>query len=498
MREQGNRASRIGALGLALAVTLAPVPALASSHSDAPLISLDPAVNTTDVYAFIANDFNGDPTLTVVANYVPFEVPGNGPNYFRFDDNVLYEIHITHPTTGAEQITYQFSFSDANPTGGAGLRNPDTILSYGELDGGFPNPITSIEGPGRNYLQTYAVRRVDSSGTSTRGTGIPTAPPNVGRNVTFLYNDSAGNAISGATQFSELDFITQQAIATLSTGETVFAGPREDGFYADLGAFFDFVDLRVLDNNGTLGDGLGQDGGGVDTFRGFNVNAIAIQVPLSELEPSSYTAPLTGASSMGVGVYTSASRSRIVLRRTNGDPFEVGQWVRVSRMGNPLFNEAFVALRDKDRYNRTSPTGDATAFGSYALNPELASILELLYPSLFPSVVGTGRTDLHQIFIPDVLKVATTTGPVPLAGQTGFSRFGVFGGDTAGGQSSGWPNGRRFGDDVVDIALTALASGPSYTSITPVGDNVHANDQVYNQVFPYAATPHSGIQDPCP
>jgi hypothetical protein len=108
------------------------------------------------------------------------------------------------------------------------------------------------------------------------------------------------------------------------------------------------------------------------------------------------------------------------------------------------------------------------------------------------SFVTSGRTDLSAVYIPDVLRVNTATDPVRLAGQEGFSRLSFFGGDTTGAAAGGWPNGRRLGDDVIDIALTAVASGPSYSTITVVGDNVAANDQVYNQVFPYAATPHSG------
>ena len=152
---------------------------------------------------------------------------------------------------------------------------------------------------------------------------------------------------------------------------------------------------------------------------------------------------------------------------------------------------------DKDRFNRTSPTGDAR-FATYARNPELARLINTVFGTSF---VATGREDLRKIFIPEVLKVVTTTASVRVAGQTGFNRLGFIGGDTTSGVSGGWPNGRRFGDDVVDIALTAIASGPSYAAITVVGDNVPTNDIAYHQVFPYAATPHAGSnnrKDPGP
>jgi hypothetical protein len=193
-------------------------------------------------------------------------------------------------------------------------------------------------------------------------------------------------------------------------------------------------------------------------------------------------------------VYASVSRPRITLRRSNGEPVNSGPWIQVNRLANPLFNEALVALKDKDNYNRTKPKSDASTFATYALNPELAALINLIFGATIPAA---GRTDLAAVFIPDVIRVNTTTPPVRLPGQTGFSRFGFIGGDTvidSSGRttSSGWPNGRRIGDDVVDIALTAVASGPGYASVFLLGDNVAANDQVYNQVFPYLATPHAG------
>jgi hypothetical protein len=163
--------------------------------------------------------------------------------------------------------------------------------------------------------------------------------------------------------------------------------------------------------------------------------------------------------------------------------------VQVNRLGNPLFNEVLVALRDKDRYNWTSPENDED-YRKYAENPEVAFLINAVLfadPEGDGPLATTGRTDLAAIFLPDVIRVDTTTGPVKLPGQAGFNRLSLIGGDTAG-----WPNGRRIGDDVVDIALSAVASGPSYSVITTVGDNVDSNDAIYNQVFPYLATPHAG------
>jgi hypothetical protein len=281
---------------------------------------------------------------------------------------------------------------------------------------------------------------------------------------------------------------------------TTFAGPRDDGFYMDLGSVFDLLSgqtafspfnrlPRFLDNDGGSSDGLGQDGAGVDGLKGYNVLAIAIQVPLNQLPSFPYTEAITGNAVQGVGVYASASRQRITLRRSNGRPVNSGPWIQVSRMGNPLFNEVFVPLADKDRYNRTSPLRDAALFDGYARSPELAGHFNAFFGTAFAT---TGRGDLAALYIPDVIRVNTTTGPPLLPGQAGFSRLSFVGGDRTGVSPGGWPNGRRIGDDVVDIALTALASGPGYSPVVLLGDNVAANDQLYHQVFPYLGTPHSG------
>ncbi len=225
-----------------------------------------------------------------------------------------------------------------------------------------------------------------------------------------------------------------------------------------------------------------------------------MQIPLSALDelaiPAHYDSVFFGQQT-GVGVYASVSRPRITVRKSDGTKVLAGGWAQVSRLGNPLFTEGLVAFADKDRFNRTPATQDAQ-FAKYARNPELATLINTVYGTSF---VATGRTDLKKIFIPEVLKVATTTDAVRVAGQTGFNRLGFIGGDTTNGVSGGWPNGRRFGDDVVDIALTAIASGPAYSTITVVGDNIASNDIAYHQVLPYLATPHSGTnnrKDPAP
>lgn len=456
-------------------------PAQAASHSDAPLIKLDPQANLTDVYAFIGQR-SGTKVLNVIVHVRPFSEPGDGVIYDRFSPDALYSIHITNPTTGAEFRRYDFQFSDVSGAGGI-YKNLDTILSYGR--GTEIGPIQNVDDARQNFTQTYSLTKFQGTSRTgnplNAGMTLKVPPPNVGARTTPLYNGADGKAVSGATTRDGLDPYTRQTIYDLPSGETVFAGPREDGFYSDIPGIFDLLDPRILDTNGSLADGLGQDGNGVDGFKGFNILAYALQIPVDQLQG------VTGFPK--VGVYASVSRPSLSLAGGIRARF-VRTFTQVNRMGNPLFNEGFVALRDKDRFNATKPTGDA-AFDRYARNPEFAVLIN----ATFGTNMQTGnRTDLVGIFIPDVLRVDTATDPVRLAGQPGFSRLSLFGGDLMNGAPGGWPNGRRLGDDVVDIALTALASGPSFSTVTLVGDNVPANDQVYNQVFPYSGTPHSGTR----
>ena len=481
--------------GLILALTAIPMawtsPAsLASNHSDAPLIKQDPQANLTDVYAFIGTRYDNPSikVLNVSMSFRPFSEPGDGAIYERFASDARYSIHITDPKTGVTRLRYDFAFSPVD----ANYKNRNTILSYGL--GREVGPIMAVGDARQNFTQKYRVVRVVDGQATVLRQGMLVPPPNVGNNVTPAYNDANGKAVSGALTAGDLDIYTRSTIYSLKSGEAVWAGPRDDSFFADIPGTFDLLNVRILDNNGSLSDGLGQDGNGVDGFKGFNLLSIAMQIPVSDLEamgiPTRYDSVFFGQQT-GVGVYASVSRARMTQRNPDGTVRNFGGWQQVSRLGNPLFTEGLVAFADKDRFNRTPASQDAQ-FAKYARNPELATLINAVYGTKF---VTTGRTDLEKIYIPEVLRVATTTDPVRLAGQAGFSRLGFIGGDTTNGVSGGWPNGRRLGDDVVDIALTAIASGPAYSTITVVGDNVPANDLPYHQVFPYLATPHSGVNN---
>jgi hypothetical protein len=236
---------------------------------------------------------------------------------------------------------------------------------------------------------------------------------------------------------------------------------------------------------------------------------IVLEIPVSEL----------GGDQQIVGVYaTTSRRATTVLSSGAGStaPVLSGGWVQVARQGNPLFNEAMVALQDKDLYSRTKPSVDATTFQKYAASPELASLINTITFGGQAVAPTTGRTDLVGIFIPDLIKVDLSTGAARLAAgganfpdhpdQAGFSNQSIFGGDTLtstvqagfgnGTVPGGWPNGRRFGDDVISIAVTAIISDlrtspPTIRSAANI-DNVPGNDAIYNTVFPYGGTPFNG------
>lgn len=509
-------AAALGALG---ALGLGGGAARASSHSDAPLIKLDPQANLTDVYAFRRNRPTGEQVLVVEVSVRPFSEPGDGVTYDSFSDDALYSIHIADPRTGAQLQRYDFKFSPVSSQNGS-YKNLNTILRYGRgADiGGAPDagPIMTVGDNHQNFVQTYTVTKTVTANGQSTATPLPPAPNvtlmvppyNTGMNATPLYNDSTGRAKSGATSRATLDPYTQQttydlpAVPNVAGVTTVFAGSREDGFYSDIPGIADLLDKRILKNaDGSTGNG--QAGNGVDGFKGFNVLHYAIVIPLTDLPSFAYQAPFTNGGApgvgarMGVGVYASVSRPRVTLRATNGDNINSGPYIQVNREANPLFNEALVAIKDKDNYNRDLPTSDPTRYQTYALNSELAALINKVYGTTFAT---TGRTDLAAVYIPDVIRVDTTTGPANISGQAAFSRLSFLGRDTltngAGAKvPGGWPNGRRFGDDVVDIALSAIASGPSYTTLTLLGDNVPSNDQVYNMTFPYAATPNAGTRN---
>src|SRR5262245_14590494 len=451
-----------------LSIALLPTTGLASSHMDAPLIVLDPAANTTDVYAFVDQD-NGQKSLVLALGVYPHEEPGIGPNKYNFDDNVLYEIHVAlgpDVAAGRATLSYQFRFNTS-------FKNRNTILQS------YLGVIQHVDDANQNLTQSYTVTKVDhrTNRETVLGTGV--VPPNNQGNATPFYNqgDNGENpARQGVTSEAQLDRYTSEAIAHLSNGYVAFAGQRDDGFYADIQSIFDLLKLRNP---------------GKDSQGGFNLHLMALEVPVSEL----------GGDQQIAGIYATTSRRTVRVLDDKQAPKNSGPFVQVAREGNPLFNEALVAIADKDLYSRTSPEVDATIFRKYAENPELGALINALLLGGTHPEIATGRTDLVSIFIPDLIKVDLSTPAARLTGTggddpaTGFKRLSIFGGDTlinGNGQTvaGGWPNGRRFGDDVTDIAVNAILAPAGI--FLPVVDGVNANDQSYNRVFPYESTPQNG------
>ena len=267
------------ALGALSTIGMGPA-VLASNHSDAPLIKQDPQANLTDVYAFIGTKYDNPSikVLNVSMSFRPFSEPGDGAQYERFADDARYSIHITDPVSGVTKLRYDFSFSPVD----AGYKNRKTILSYGL--GTEVGPIVTVGDARQNFTQRFRVAKVSGGKSKGIGQGLLVPPPNVGNNVTPSYNDASGKAVSGALSLADLDVYTRSTIYDLNSGETVWAGPREDSFFSDIPGIFDLLNVRILDNNGSLSDGLGQDGNGVDGFKGFNLLSVAMQIPLSELD----------------------------------------------------------------------------------------------------------------------------------------------------------------------------------------------------------------------
>ena len=447
-----------GAIALLLAVGPGPQAAKASSHREAPLIANDPTADNTDVYAFVSPD--RPDTVTMIANYIPLEEPAGGPNFFNFDPNVLYEIKVDNNGDGEEDVTYQFRFRTET-------RNTNTFLYN-------TGPINSLDDPDWNIRQFYSVTRVVGHHSTVLGSNLPSPPNNIGPRSTPNYGSLATAAVN-----------------SLPGGIKVFAGQRDDPFFVDLGSIFDLAGLRPFNSLHLIPL---PDAPGVDDVAGYNGHSIAIQVPISQLVDANST----------IGIYASAERPKVRILRADGQQRHVGPFVQVSRLGEPLINEVLIPLGQKDFWNREDPADDSQFLNRYT-NPELAGLIHILYPSL-PAPPTTDRQDLVAVLLTGVPGL-NFTGPhksdllrlntaIPPAANP--DRLGALAGDFAG-----FPNGRRLGDDVVDIELRAIACGYGpilhqalgLCDLQPndqLGDGVDGNDEGFLSTFPYVGLPHQG------
>ena len=430
--------------------------AFASSHREAPTISTDPSVDNTDVYAFVSPD--APSTVTLIANYIPFEDPAGAPNFFRFSDDARYTIHVDNIGDAQSHIAYRFTF---NTTTG----NPNTFL-YNV--GGISSPTD----PNLNVQQTYTITRIDDGAETVVASGLITAPINVGPASIVNYADLAAAAVH------ELD-----------DGVKVFVGPRDDPFFVDLGAIFDLLTIRP--------GAPGHQGGGVDGLSGYNCHTIALQIPISQLTNDGTTPVELDDPASVIGVWATASRPSTISRSADADDVASGAFVQVSRLGAPLVNEIVLPLAQKDLWNASQVSEDGQ-FLAHVTDPEPAALLNLLYGI---SVPPAPRDDLVQIFLTGVPGLNQPPGVaaseqirlnVAVAPSIAPNPLGVVGGDLAG-----FPNGRRLEDDVVDIALRAVAGvlvdGFNVSPNNLLGDGVDQNDRAFSDTFPYVADPHQGF-----
>jgi len=431
-------AAAVGLSG-ALAIGLV-APAQSSSHREAPLITEDPTADNTDVYAFSGRDG----FTSLISNFQGFQEPGGGPNYYRFSDDVRYDINIDNNGDAMADITYEFRFT-------TGLRNPNT---YQYATG----PINDLTDPDWNRPQTYSITRVENGQRAEVATGLRSPPSNVGPRTTPNYMRLAS-----------------QAVRAIPGGGRVFAGQRDDGFYADAASIFDLTGLRPLNDLHVIPLPVED---GVDTFAGYNVQSIALEIPTVDL--------LARSGDPVIGVWSTANRrsTRVFANDNSSTPVNSGNWVQVSRLGNPLVNEVIIPLGLKDAYNNLRPDQDAAVLSQPAdargvtiplvQDPELARLIEALYGINVPD---PPRNDLVQIYLTGIPGVNMPQGTVQPADVLRYNTS----------TNASWPNGRAVSDDVVDTSLTAVAG-------TPLTDGVQENDLRFRLAFPYLAAPHQGYE----
>ncbi len=467
---------------LTLIFSMTAVQSIASSHAEAPLISMDRFADNTDTYAFRSVEPGREGFVTLIANFIPLQEPSAGPQWFRFDDSVRYEIKIDNTGDGREDITYQFQFTTQ-------IVNDDTVLGMSTVN--EDGVISSLTDPDYNMPQTYTVRRIVSQSRNSRGSviakGVRTPPANIGPRVTPNYEERLG----------------QPAIAALPGGGKVFAGQRDEYFYLDLGGVFDALNLRSIGMSG-----------GIDTTKGYNVSTIAIEVPISDLTRSGQVPTGPTAADAVIGVWSTASRQAVKIISDGGRRDTGGKWQQISRLGNPLVNEVVIPLGLKDAFNSLSPEFDGTIprVVEAITDPELARVMALVFGIAIPP---PPRNDLVAIFATGI-PVNAVTGPdyttflsdgvaheylrlnvaIPITPIGSINRLGLLGGDVAG-----FPNGRRVHDDVVDIALRAMAGGTPFTPATNVAPNNQLGDGVSENPegplltrFPYLLPPNQGNQ----
>jgi len=456
-----GRGVRIGvavtAVAALAAAMLGPSLGSASSHREAPLTAADPQVDNTDVYAFTSPN---DPTsVTLISNWIPFEEPAGGPNFYQFAENVRYDINISNDGDADAEIVYRWVFDTH-------YRNPNTFLYA-------TGPVTALDDADLNIFQTYDLKKKVGNQ----------------RAVTIVNDAKVAPSDVGAASMPDYEALSNEAITRAGAGLT-WAGQADDPFFVELRVF----DLLYGGDFSEVGD---------DTLAGFNVNSMALQVPKAELAAGGNV----NADSI-IGVWSTAKRRGTRVQTAEGGQSFEGRFVQVSRLGMPLVNEVVVPIGAKDFFNASKPKNDEQFLGPVN-DPELPRLVEAIYgipaPDTNEQEPGIQRADIIEVFLTgieglnqpsgvepaEMLRLNLSTPPCDSGSCAGYSPLGVIGGDV-----SGFPNGRRLADDVLDIELQVL-EGELIGNPNDLGDGVSANDKSFRGTFPYLALPHRG-SDPAP
>ena len=482
--------------GLALALWAAR--AGAASHREAPLMTLDPGADITDVYAFVSYDADNvarplaERRVALIMNVVPGQEPGSGPNYFAFDDNVLYVLHVDNNRDGvAEDVSYEFEFNTQ-------VENPDQFLAT--LGGGPLPPIDTLDAAGLSRKQRYTVTEVRNCRKGGRkcdrtvlfgGKALLTVPSNIGPRTMPQYEALAAQGI-----YTDPD-----------TNIRVFAGQRAETFAIDLGAVFDTLNLRrPLPAQSAAEDADDtKNPFGFNNFSGFNVNTIALEIPIARLTKDG-KAPT--AETGTIGMYASTSRQKETVRRgapainPEKPPKELlrgeKRFVQVSRMANPLVNELIIPIGNKDLWNATEPEDEGLLLRFYR-NLQVADALQAVSGVPVPP---KPRDDIVHLLtqyadqkvsdppFAELLRLDTTVDPTPV---DKIRRLGPFAHDADGKATpdmAGFPNGRRPNDDVTDLVVR-VAGGKNYIE-NFVGDGVGIQEKGITPAFPFLPTPYDG------
>jgi len=477
------RVSLVGVMAM-LMISIAPAfmttqVVQASSHREAPLISQDPVADATDLYAFVSPENPNN--LSLITNWIPYENAAAGPNFFRFGDDVLYEIHVDNVGDAQEHIVFQFRFKTKVINGDTFLHNTGVV---GEnMDAEY------------NLRQYMSIERLDfPTDGSCKDQDLSNCA--TAKRTTIATDKEVAPANVGAKSFPVYPMTAAKVVHDLGNGMKVFAGPRSDSFFGDIGSLFDLLTIRKLPGNM---------GGGANSFAGYNVHTISMQLPISMLTKDGTKPTDPNGGSSVLGFWMTSSRRATTVRGALGATSISGPWVQIERLGMPLVNEVVIPLKLKDAFNNLMPSQDykliqaGTIPATIITRPELGVLLNKLYGLSLPE---GDRTDVLAVFLTGVKGLNQPANVVPseqlrlnvaIPPVARGSSLGVLGGDLAG-----FPNGRRLTDDVIDIELRVVAGILVDSTVSPnnsLGDGVDFPARV-NEItgtFPYQALPYSGL-----